>query len=210
MMFLGIDYNLSRRLIVKISYKIYCICLIILVTYATMTCCEGRWSLIWSLLEYVVYMAVMIIYRSKIALSFQKTVEIDVYLRINKRNYYKTRNRHIFIFFVISLIRICYLYFYCTDSTCNVNLDVFVFYPFSLLALDITRVWRYCIFEGIWHRIRLLRIRLEDGPADSFYMYVKGNKTIRENKPKFSLFLYRSIGDVLEMMSPELSTHVST
>ncbi|CAB3233761.1 unnamed protein product [Arctia plantaginis] len=50
----------------------------------------------------------------------------------------------------------------------------------------------------------MLRIRLEENPEHNYYLYVKDCKTIKENKLKFCLYLYRSIADLVDLISPEL------
>ncbi|KOB69617.1 TPATPA infgustatory receptor 30 [Operophtera brumata] len=69
----------------------------------------------------------------------------------------------------------------------------------SPFALDLNRVWRCILFDTVRYRLKVLRKRLEETP-DNFYLYIKDNKSIREDKIKFCLKLYRDIADLLEFL----------
>nr|XP_049693339.1 uncharacterized protein LOC126053943 [Helicoverpa armigera] len=60
------------------------------------------------------------------------------------------------------------------------------------------------MFDAVRYRLKVLRIRLEESPECNYYLYVNNNKSIKENKLKFCLFVYRHIADMVDVISPEL------
>lgn len=50
---------------------------------------------------------------------------------------------------------------------------------------------------------------MEENPGENYYLYVNNNKTLKEDKVKLGLYLYRSIADLLDLISPELNASVS-
>ncbi|XP_050676240.1 uncharacterized protein LOC126973132 [Leptidea sinapis] len=60
----------------------------------------------------------------------------------------------------------------------------------------------------IGHRIKLLRIRLEEMPEQNIFLYVTKMKGATANKMKMGLSLYRNIADVLDIIKPELNAQM--
>ncbi|XP_045484664.1 uncharacterized protein LOC123689293 [Pieris rapae] len=52
--------------------------------------------------------------------------------------------------------------------------------------------------------MKLLRRRLEENPEENYYLYAVKMKTVKEDKIKFCLFIYRQIGNMLDLIQPEL------
>ncbi|CAH0402257.1 unnamed protein product [Chilo suppressalis] len=207
----GFNCGVTKVFVIKICLKIYSLFLIIVISYATMTCCEVEdVSFVWSLLEYSVFVTIMLFYRSKMAAYLNKLYLIDTYLRINHRHYYKCRNKQIAIILLIWVIRVTHTAIYCVAHRCYKSAELFYIYEFSLFALDVNRVWRYCHFHEIWKRLKLLRMRLEETPECNAYLYVKDNRMISENKVRFCFLLYRKIGELLDLISPELDASNTT
>ncbi|XP_052754141.1 uncharacterized protein LOC128201381 [Galleria mellonella] len=96
-----------------------------------------------------------------------------------------------------------YTTFYCVSHVCYTSLIGYLINQFSLLALDSNRVWRFAIYDEIRHRLKTLRLRLEEGNT-SYYLYVENKKSVKENKIRFCLQLYGNIADTIDIMIPEL------
>ncbi|XP_047508588.1 uncharacterized protein LOC125051988, partial [Pieris napi] len=52
--------------------------------------------------------------------------------------------------------------------------------------------------------IKLLRRRLEEDPEENYYLYAVKMKTVKEDKLKFCLFIYRQIGNMVDLIQPEM------
>lgn len=208
----GYDFKFYNcGVFLKIATKVYCIILIILVSYATMTCCkEDEISQLWSLLEYVTSVVILILCKGGIVTFFQKLHRIDSNLRIYRNHYlHIKRNMVIYTIFVWAL-RVVYTGVYCMFFSCYVNFTLYLLTQLSLLSLDINRVWRFMLFDMIRYRLRILRLRLEEMPDCNSYFHVQNKKSIKENKFRFCLGVYKKIADVVELISTELSASVSS
>ncbi|CAK1593697.1 unnamed protein product [Parnassius mnemosyne] len=75
---------------------------------------------------------------------------------------------------------------------------------FALLALDINRVWRFILLDAVRYRLKLLRLKLEEDPKCNYYLYIKDKQSYKENKIRFCLYLYRSMADTMDLITPEL------
>lgn len=207
----GYDLNFySEKTIIRRAAKLYCIILVSIISYATMLCCDTREiSQIWSLLEYSSSVVIILFFKSQIRPFLQKLSEVDVYLRIRKNHYVWDQYKMYFFTALIWAIRVCYTYLYCNYYSCYTDLSLYLLSMVSPLALDLSRVWRCILFDTIRYRLTMLRVRLEEDPNENFYLYIKNNKTLKEDKFKFGLYLYRTIADLVELVSPELYASVS-
>lgn len=200
----------NKNFIVKTIAKIYCFSLVIIVTYASLACCNSQDVYqVWSPLEYSSSVLIILFFRSKMRLFLEKLSELDVCLRIRRTHYFWDRYKFFFLTFLIWAVRIYYSYFYCSYFTCYSDISLYLVSMLSPLALDLNRVWRCILFETIRYRLKILRVRLQENPKENFYLYIKDNKSIREDKIKFCLKLYRDIADLVEFVSPELHASVS-
>ncbi|XP_063832689.1 uncharacterized protein LOC135081839 [Ostrinia nubilalis] len=206
MLICGYNLGFNRNAFTKFVIRVYSVFLIVIISYANMTCCPAQEiSFIWPLLEYVVYVMIMLFYKSRMPVYFRKLVEIDTFLRINNRHYYKTRTKIYGLIITMFCIRFAFVTGYCLLHSCYTSAIMFGVYEFSMVALDINRIWRFCIFEEIWYRLKLLRMRIRESPEENYYLYVKDNKMLKENKMRFALYLYQRIADLLDLISPELN-----
>lgn len=207
----GYDYKFYKsNIYIRLAVSIYCVSLICLIIYASIACCDIELSQKWALIEYCGSVIAALCIKSKSMPFFRSMSQIDIYLRINIRHYYKTRCKIIIFALLTWIVRVAYSIMYCYAYECYNSLILFTIRQYSLLALDLNRVWRSVLFDGIRYRIKMLRIRLEENPENNYYLYVKDCKMIKENKLKFCLYLYRSIADVVDLISPELQVSVSS
>lgn len=206
----GYDFNIYEKTILHGAAKLYCITLVSVISFATMTCCEAQEiSQIWSLLEYSTSVLIILFFKSKMRAFLKKLSEVDVYLRI-KRNHYLWVKYRMFVFSaIVWAVRLYYSYLYCKYYSCYRNLLLYILSMLSPLALDLSRVWRCILFDTIRYRLTMLRVRLEENPEVNYYLYVKNNKTLKEDKLKFCLYLYRLLVDLIDLVSPELYASVS-
>ncbi|KAG6443546.1 hypothetical protein O3G_MSEX002892 [Manduca sexta] len=207
----GYNYNyFDKNMFYKITAKFYCLILVSVMVYTTFACRNTQnWPHIWLLLEYVFSALIILFYRTKMNLFLQKLKLIDMYLRINYRHYNWELWKIIGFTIVLWVLRIGHMYLYCAKDWCYDIFSIFLISQFSTIALDVNGVWRCAIFDIIRYRLKILRIRLEESPENNFYLYVNKNKTLKENKIRLMLFIYRTIADVLAMISPELDATVS-
>ncbi|CAK1545723.1 unnamed protein product [Leptosia nina] len=188
----------------KILAQFYSLSLIIIVTYSTMNCCNViNPSQFMSLIEYDLSVIISMIYNSKVLQFIAKLKCLDGYLRINRRHYKKVQNRSIVITTVLWLIRLSFMALGCVAHNCYHSFTPFVVNVLSLLALDLNRVWRFTILNTIRYRMKLLRCRLEENPQCSYYLYVADMKTMKEDKIRFCLLMYKHIGNLLDIILPE-------
>ncbi|XP_059046898.1 uncharacterized protein LOC131842374 [Achroia grisella] len=205
LMICGFNYNVfSLRKTIKNLIKMYTLILVAIVMYATIICCNDQEiSQFWSLFEYTSSTIVVLVLKNNVHPFFNKLLKLDPCLRINKTYYISSRNRFIIIIIVIWLIRIVYTAFYCASYICYTSLVAYLINLFSLLALDANRVWRFAIYDEIRHRLKTLRMRLQEYDAN-YYLYVLNKKSVKENKMRFCLQLYINIADTIDVMIPEL------
>ncbi|CAF4841260.1 unnamed protein product [Pieris macdunnoughi] len=195
----------TPSLLRKVIAQLYSLSLVIIVSYCTMNCCNViNPSQFMSLLEYDFSVLVSMIYNSKILKFISGLKCLDGYLRINKRHYTIIKFRFFFIAVTLWIIRIIYTTLSCTSSNCFYSFFPFTLNIFSSLALDLNRVWRFTILNTIRFRIKLLRRRLEEDPEENYYLYAVKMKTVKEDKLKFCLFIYRQIGNMVDLIQPEM------
>lgn len=209
MLICGYNLGCIKNLKSKIAFNIYAIILITVISYNNMTCCPSEGiSFVWSLIEYDLFVIITMLMSSKVNIYLQKISEIDGYLRINRRHYYRTRTKIFVCTILVWLCGVAYTTTFCFITICY-SLTAIAVYQFSLLAMDGIRVWRYSLFEGIWRRLRLLRKRMQENPGEDYYIYVKNCKLEKEDKVKLCLCLYKKIANLLDLMAPEISASVS-
>lgn len=201
-------FNLCNNF--KILSSIYSTSLIILVTVATVACCaEHNAFQVWSTIEYVFSVAILIFYNSKLSKFSFKLNEIDTYLRVNLKHYSMAKKRTFIITLSLCLIRLSFTVTHCFSYVCYSHIVFFMISQFASFALDINRVWRFVLLETVRYRLCFLRKRLEEMPECNYYMYVDENKTFRKNKMSFCVNLYRSIADIYDLVAPEIHISVS-
>ena len=205
----GYDFSLIKNTFLNWIVKIYCCSLVVLVIYSSVECCPVELSQLWSLLEYSASVIVILFFNSQTETFFAMLMDIDSYLRINKRHHIHSMYKLVIFAIITWTVRVSYTLMYCFTYKCYDNLLLFSIRQFSLVALDFNRVWRCILFDAIRYRLKILRIRLEESPECNYYLYVKNNKSIKEDKIKFCLYMYRSIADLVDMISPELHASVS-
>ncbi|KAL4717406.1 hypothetical protein ACJJTC_017293 [Scirpophaga incertulas] len=204
MIIFGFNYMSCNRIATRILFSFYSLTLMAVFIYSTVRCCNIRWSMIWYTLEYTGVVVTLLIYRSKILVYLQKLIHLDTYLRISFHHYYRTRRKQMMIMLIVLMVRLCHTHTYCSYYNCYNHIVLYLIYELSLFGMDFHQVWRFCMFEEIWRRLNLLRRRLEEFPESDIYLYVKNQKTMKENKIKFCFFLYRYIAELLDLISPEL------
>lgn len=206
----GYNWNIfSNKVTFQIFTIFYNIFLVILIIYATVTCCEiSAISPYWSLLEYVFSVLIYILYKSKIKLFFDKLATIDIKLRINHKYYNRNRIHMFILIFIAWAVRICYSLYYCFLISCYREFNLFIISQFPLMALDLNRVWRFTVFNIVRYRLKVLRQRLEELPVNN-YLYVSNNKVMKEKKVSFCMFMYKSIADTMDIVIPEMHCAVS-
>lgn len=194
----------------KILSNIYSISIIVLVTVATVFCCaEHNAFQVWSTIEYVFSVAILIIYNSKLSKFSFKLNKLDTYLRVNVKHYYMAKKKTLIITFLLCLVRLSFTVTHCFSYVCYSHIIFFMISQFASFALDINRIWRFILLETVRYRLCFLRRRLEEMPECNYYMYVDENKTFRKNKMSFCVNLYRSIADIYDLVAPEIHTSVS-
>ncbi|VVC95036.1 unnamed protein product, partial [Leptidea sinapis] len=196
----GYNYRIFKfNFMFRILSYFYSIILLIIISYSTFMCCNvfTNISQLFSLLEFVSSVLVVMIYSSKLILFFNKLGSIDSILRINTRVYVSHRNSAIIVAILLWLMRISFTLLHCLSYNCYTRdkLILFLINILSSFALDVTRVWRYTLLKMIGHRIKLLRIRLEEMPEQNIFLYVTKMKGVTANKMKMGLSLYRNIAD---------------
>ncbi|XP_060806085.1 uncharacterized protein LOC132902980 [Amyelois transitella] len=170
-----------------------------------MACCEDQGvPQIWSLIEYVSSTIIVLILNNKVSTFFVKLKNIDTFLRINKKYYTRIKYRLFFIVFAIWSVRIVYTTFFCVYYDCYIYFYMYLLNQFSLLALDVNRVWRFTLYDEIRYRLKILRERLGENIEFNTYLYVANNKMMKEGKIRFCLTLYKNIADTMDLMIPEL------
>lgn len=205
----GYDLNFLKGSFVKWLVRLYCCSLVTIIIYSSMICCPMDLSQIWSLLEYSASVIVILCFDSRTETFFAMLMDIDCYLRINRRHNIHSIYKLIIFSIITWSIRVSYTWMYCYTYKCYNNLCLFVIRQFSLIALDFNRVWRCILFDAVRYRLKILRIRLEETPEYNYYLYVKNNKSIKDDKMKFCLCMYRRIADLVDLISPELHASVS-
>lgn len=209
MLICGYNVGVFKNIFKRIAFTIYAFTIIGVVSYSTMTCCPSQEiSFIWQLIEYDVFVVIMLFSKSNFYNSFHQASYLDTCLRLNRRHYFLMRRKIVVIVISIWLLGVGHAITHCFLHGCYSYLGKFIIYELSLLALDINRVWRYSLFEEVWRRLKLLRMRLEENRED-YYLYVKDHRTVKEDKLKFGLNLYKCIADFLDMITPELNASVS-
>ena len=194
----------------RILSIIYSVSLIIITTSATIYCCASTNILqTFSLFEYILSVFILMIYNSKITIFSFKLHKIDIYLRINFNHYFSIRKKIVITIILLWIIRICYTSIHCLSYNCSIHLIVFILSLFAPFSLDLNRVWRFVVLDIVYHRLSLLRKRLEETTECNYYLYTNKNKIIKEDKIKFCINLYRSIADITDLISPELHASVS-
>lgn len=204
----GYDFSIIKRRFINWIVKVYCCSLVVLVIYSSVVCCPLELSQLWSLMEYSTSVILILCFDSRTEAFLDMLFNIDSYLRINRRHHIHSMYKLIILSIITWSVRVCYSVMYCYTYECFDNMFLYVIRQFSLIALDFNRVWRCILFDAIRYRLKILRIRLEETPEYNYYLYVKNNKSIKENKMKFCLFMYRSIADLVDMISPELHASV--
>lgn len=206
-------YNLNvfgNNLVFQICTKFYHIFLIILITYATTTCCDSSAiSPYWSLLEHSSTILIYFLYKSRIKSFFDKVATIDIKLRISYKYYNRNRVQMFLFIFIAWAVRIIYSACFCFIVTCYRDFTLFLISQFSPMALDLNRVWRFTVFNIVRYRLKVLRKRLEEVPDSNTYLYVSNNKAMKEKKITFCMFLYKNIADTMDIVIPELHSSVS-
>ncbi|XP_072933056.1 uncharacterized protein [Epargyreus clarus] len=189
--------------------KLYCFFLVLITSYSTLTCCFDQEILqVWPFIEYSSSVIILIFYDSKVTKFFENLSIIDTYLRINKRHYQSNKNKTFLYTTLLWLERCLYTGLYCISYSCYGELFYYLISQLSLLALDVNRVWRFILLDTVRYRLKLLRLRLGEMKRCDFYLYVKDRKTIKEDKMRFCLYLYKSIADVLDLITPELNASI--
>lgn len=204
----GYDFNIKNGRIFNVSVRLYCCSLVVLVVYSTISCCPEDLSQYWSLLEYSTSVILILFFRSRTEVFFSMLIEIDCYLRINWRHHIQSLWKLAIFSIITWSVRLSYSLLYCYTYICYNDVFLYVIRQFSLIALDFNRVWRCILFDAVRYRLTILRKRLEESPESDYYLYVKNNKSIREDKIKFCLHLYRSIADLVDVITPELHASV--
>lgn len=206
----GYNWNIySNKLTFQIFTKCYHIFLVVLIVYATVTCCEiSTVSPYWSLLEYVLSVTIYLCYKSKIKLFFDKLATIDIKLRINYKYYNRNRIYMSILICIVWAVRIAYSLYFCFLISCYRDFNLFIISQFPLMALDLNRVWRFTVFNIVRYRLKILRKRLEELPFNN-HLYVSSNKAMKEKKITFCMFMYRNIADTMDIVIPELHSSVS-
>ncbi|XP_068619820.1 uncharacterized protein [Battus philenor] len=185
--------------------KFYCVCLLGSILYSCIVCFILDMTYhVWSLLEYGISIVVLMIYDSKLTLFCCKLNEVDNYLRVNRKHYVNYKNKTIFYTIILWIVRIIYCGFYFSVFPCDSKIYFYIVIQFSLLALDMNRVFRFLLLDAVRCRLTLLRLRLEEDPNYNFYLYIKNRRSYKENKMRFCLFLYRTIADMVDLITPEL------
>ncbi|XP_053616057.1 uncharacterized protein LOC128678497 [Plodia interpunctella] len=203
----GFNYDYFKfKKIFKFIINGYCIVLNIAIVMASVSCCDDQdVPQIWSLFEYVASTIIVLYIKNKTSIFFLKLKNIDNSLRINRKYYLHTKYRLYLLIFTIWSVRIVYTTFYCVYyDYCYNDLLLYLLNQFSLIALDLNRVWRFAIYNEIRYRLRILRMRLGECPELSCYLFVINNKIRKENKVRFCLDLYQNIADTMDLMIPEL------
>lgn len=194
----------------RILSVFYSISLIIVMSLSAVYCSENfNYLQIGSLLEYIFSIFILIIYNSKLNEFSAKLCNIDTFLRINFKCYYKSKMTLFFTIFILWVIRICYTTIYCMCFTCYTILILYLISLIALLALDMNRVWRFLLLDIVRNRLSLLRKRVEETSRVNYYLYATNNKTLKEDKIIFFTNLYRNIIDIADLISPEIHASVS-
>lgn len=194
----------------KFWSTLYCGLLIVITTCATFYCCENTSYLqIWSLSEYILSVFILIIYNSKLSTFSFKLYEIDICLRFNLKQYYKNKQKAAIMMIALWIVRISFTTIHCLCYICYTYISVFTISLFSSFALDLNRVWRFMLLDIVYHRLQLLRKRLEESAGCTYYLYVNKNKTLKEDTIKFCNYIYKNIADITDLITPELHASVS-
>lgn len=209
--FSGYNLNVfSNKLIFQICAMFYHTFLIVLIAYATVTCCEASTiSPYWSLLEYTCTVVIYFLYKSRIKPFFDKVATIDIKLRISYKYYHRNRVQMFLFIVVVWAVRIAYSVYFCFIVSCYNEFALFLISQFSPMALDLNRVWRFTVFNIVRYRLKVLRKRLLELPDSNSYLYVSNNKAMKEKKIAFCMFLYKNIADTMDIVIPELHSSVS-
>lgn len=207
----GFDFNVWKyKLCLKLCVFAYCVFLVTINVYANLTCCAGQeLSIIWSVIEYTATVIVSLVLTNQIRPYFQKLTDIDTYLRIGIKYYSSTKSKMLLCTFVLWAIRFFYTLMYSIWFPNYEYLSLFLISQFSLLALDLNRVWRFILFDMTRYRLKMLRRRMEEMKNYNFYCYVSNNKTLKQSRIRFCLDLYKNLADALDTVLPELYASVS-
>ncbi|XP_073959813.1 uncharacterized protein [Choristoneura fumiferana] len=161
-------------------------------------------SIVWSVIEYTATVAVTLTLNNQIRPYFQKLIDIDTYLRIGTKYYTSTRSKMLICTFILWAIRFFYTVLYSIWFPNYEDLSLFLISQFSLLALDLNRVWRFILLDMTRYRLKMLRRRMEEMKNYNFYCYVSNNKTLKQSRIRFCLDLYKNLADALDTVLPEL------
>lgn len=207
----GYDFDFyNKNKLTKVVVKCYCTAIVLAMIYTTTYCCTvHELPQIWSLIEFCTSVLIILCFKSHTCTFLNRLYNIDIFLRIHRKHYLIEKIKFCFITGAVLFTRIVYTYLSCYLNNCY---DIFSFYLIShycFISLDINRIWRCLLYDVVRYRLKVLRMRIEETPNSDYYLYVKNNKTVKEKKIRFSLFLYRSIADLLDTVSPELSASVS-
>lgn len=207
----GYDFKVikSPSIVFTLLVITYCLGLVASTIFASIACCPFDMSQLWSLFEYSSSVVLILFCKSNTAAFFNRIMHIDAYLRINRRHHVQSKWKLVYFTLLTWSVRITYTYFYCCTYPCYDSLLLYSVRQFSLISLDLCRVWRCMLFDCIRYRLKMLRIRLQESPECDYYLYVINNKSIKEDKMKFCLYIYRYIADLVDLISPELHASVS-
>lgn len=194
----------------KVLSVIYSLCLIIFTFLATIYSNENfNFLHIWSLVEYIFYVLIFIIYNSRLNEFSAKLSNIDIRLKVNYAHYFRSKIIFYLTILVVWVTRISFMTIYCMGFKCFTIFSLFLTNVFALFALDMNRVWRVLLLDIVRYRLSLLRKRLEKTSGVNYYLYETNNETSRKNKIKFFTKMYRGIADIADLISPEIHASVS-
>lgn len=196
----------------KIVVTIYCLFLAFTVIYSALNCCDKQMiSTLWSLIEYTFSIIFVLPCKGNMKMFFIKLCKIDQCLRINQKHNYCTKLKLYAFILTVWTVRIAYTTTLClmNKETCYRKISLYLVKQLSLFALDLNRVWRVMLLDMIRYRLKVLRMRLKETPDSIFYLYVHDDKTLKTDKIKFCLQMYRNIADIVDLIHPELFASVS-
>lgn len=204
----GFNYNfLKFRFKFKIILKIYCVFLSIVALFAISTFSFGTKTL--SHIEYILFIYTILFLNDQTYFFFQKLDTIDNILRIPKSYYFKLKKYSTLFVIAICVSRFTFTFSYCFYHVCYENLYFYLLDYFITFSLDINRTWRIIMFDSIRYRLKILRIRLKEGPLKNSYICVlEKRRIVKENKLETCLRLYKEISNAMSLIVPVLNTTV--
>ncbi|XP_061729577.1 uncharacterized protein LOC133534459 [Cydia pomonella] len=202
----GFDFNVWKfKLLLKICMTLYCIFLITVNIITNFTCCPGQeLPVAWSVVEYTATVILTLVFKNQIANYFEKLTDLDIYLKIGNKYYINSKTKMFYYTFVLWLIRFIYTILYWIWFPYYENVTLFVISQFSLIALDLNRVWRFVLFDMTRYRLKKLRRRVEELNNFNFFCYVSNFKTLKQSRIRFCLYLYKNLADAVDVIMPEL------